>query len=87
MKFSTLGKQKPNFAFKKAPRKGNQKVPQKRFHAHYYLDGHSGIDNLNFINFKQCRIHEQLRKRKTFWQHRLKIFYPIGLNENEMYLY
>ena len=48
----TLGKQKPNFAtgstitkVNRAFRKGNQKVPQKRFHAHYCLDGHIGIDD------------------------------------------
>ena len=29
----------------RAFRKGNQKVPQKRFHAHYCLDGHSGTDD------------------------------------------
>ena len=25
--------------------------------------------------------HEQLKERKTFWQRRLKTFYPTGLNE------
>ena len=29
-------------------RKGNQEVPQKRFHAHYSLDCHSGIADWNF---------------------------------------
>ena len=32
---------------------GNQKVPQKRFHAHCCLDGHSGIDDLDFVIFEQ----------------------------------
>ena len=52
VEFPTLGKQKPNFAtgstitkVNRAFRKGNQKVPQKRFHAHYCLDGHIGIDD------------------------------------------
>ena len=71
----------------RAFRKGNQKVPQKRFHAHYCLDGHSGIDDWNFVIFEQCETHEQLKERETFWQHRLKTFYPIGLNEKEEYLY
>ena len=44
----TSGKQKPNRAF----RKGNQKVPQKRFRAHYCLDGHSGTNNWNSVIFE-----------------------------------
>ena len=47
----------------RAFRKGNQKVPQKRFHAHYCLDGHSGIDDWNFVIFEQCETHEQLKER------------------------
>ena len=68
-------------------RKGNQKVPQKRFHAQYCLHGHSKIDDWNFVIFEQCETHEQLKERETFWRHRLKTFYPIGLNEKERYLY
>ena len=34
-------------------RKGNQKVPQKCFYAHYCLDGHSGIDDWNFVIFER----------------------------------
>ena len=51
------------------------------------LDGHSGIDDWNFVISEQYEIHEQLKERETFWQHRLKIFYPIVLNEKEDYLY
>ena len=68
-------------------RKGNRKFPQKLFHIHYWLDGHSGIEDWNFVIFEQCEIHAQLKERETFWQHRLKMFYPIGLNEMEGYLY
>ena len=64
----------------RAFRKGNQKVPQKRFHTHYCLDGHSGIDDWNFMIFEQCETHKQLKERETFWQHRLKTFYSIDLN-------
>ena len=71
----------------RAFRKGNQKVPQKRFHAPYCLDGHSGINDWDFVIFEQGETHEQLKERETFWQHRLKIFYPIGLNEKEEYFY
>ena len=77
---TTLGKQKPNFAtgstitkvkIRQPFRKGNQNVPQKRFHAHYCLDGHSGIDDWNFVTFEQFVTHEQLKEREPFWGHRL----------------
>ena len=32
-------------------------------------------------NFKQLKTHKQLKERETFWQHKLKTFYPLGLNE------
>ena len=35
----------------RAFRKDNRKVPQKLFHAHYCLDGHSGIEHWGFVNF------------------------------------
>ena len=61
-------------------RKGNQKLPQTRFHDHYCLD-------LDFTLFDQCETHKQLKEREAFWQHRLKTFYPLSLNEKEEYLY
>ena len=62
--------------------KRNRKVPQKRFQAHYCLDGYSEIDDWDFI-FEQYQTHKQLKERETFWQHRVKSFYPTGLNEKE----
>ena len=53
----------------RAFRKGNQKVPQKRYHAYYCLDGNSGIDDWNFVIFEQRETHEQLKEKETFWQH------------------
>ena len=90
---SYVGKAKTKFRYRfnhykskhRAFRKGNQKVPQKPFHAHYCLDGHRGIDDWNFVIFEQCETHEQFKERETFWQHRLKTFFPIGLNEKEEY--
>ena len=69
----------------RAFRKCNQNFPQKRFHAHYCLNGHFGIDDWIFSIFKECETHEQLKK--AFWQQRLKAFYPISLNEKKEYLY
>ena len=64
-----------------------RKIPQKLFHDHYCLDGHLEIDDWEFTLFEQCEAQKQLKERETFWQHRLKPFYPIGLNEKEEYLY
>ena len=94
MKFLTFGKQKRNFATGSTiikvniehSEKGNQKVPQKRFHAHYFSDGHSGIDDWNFVIFEQYETHELLKERETFNTY-LKPFYPICLNEKEEHLY
>ena len=73
-----VGKSKTKFRYRfnnykskhRAFRKGNQKVPQKRFHAHYCLDGHSRIDDWVF---EQCETHEQSKEMEpfSFWQHRL----------------
>ena len=59
---------------------GNRKISQKLFHIHYCLDGHSGIEDWDFIIFEQRETYPQLKVRQTFWLHGLKIFYPIGLN-------
>ena len=84
-----VGKAKPKFRSRfnnykskhRAFRTGNRKVPQKLFHIHYCLDGHSAIEDWDFVNFEQCETHAQLKEREAFWQHRLKTFYRIGLNE------
>ena len=95
VKSLTLGKRKPNFVIVliiiivniKHLKKGNRKVLQKLFHTHYCLDGYSGTEDWDFVLFEQCETHAQLKERETFWQHRLKTFYPIDLNEKEEYLY
>ena len=68
-------------------RKGKQNVPQKRFHSHYIQDCHRGIDDWEVTLFEKCETHKQLKERETFWQHKLKTFYPLGLNEKEEYLF
>ena len=90
-----VGKAKTKFRYRfsnykgipRAFRKGNRKIPQKLFHDHYYLHGHLGIDDWDFTLFEQCETHKQLKERETFWQHQLKTFYLLGLNEKEEYLY
>ena len=36
--------------------------------------------------FEKYETHKQLKERETFWQNKLKTFYPLGLNEREEYL-
>ena len=57
-----------------------RKVSQQRFHERYGQHSHNEID-------EQCKTCEQLKEKKTFWQYRLKMFYPYGLNEKKEYLY
>ena len=45
--------------------KGNSKVPQKRFHTHYFLVGHCGNDDWDFVIFEQCETHEELKEKET----------------------
>ena len=64
--------------------KGKQNVTQKRFHSHYIQDCHSGIDDWKVTLFEKCETHKE---RETFWQHKLKTFYPLGLNKKEEHLF
>ena len=92
---SYVGKARTKFRYRfnnykskhRAFRKGNRKIPQKLFHDHYCLDVHFGIDDCDFTLLEQCETHKQLKERETFWQHQLKTFYPLGLNEKQEYLY
>ena len=45
-------------------RKGNQKIPQRRFHNHC-LDGHLGIGDWDFILSEQCERRNQLKEKET----------------------
>ena len=68
------------------PYRKKHKVSQKRFHEHGQ-HSHNGIDDWQFTLTEQCETQEQLKERETFWQQRLKTFYPYGLNEKKEYLY
>ena len=63
------------------------KVQQQRFHEHYGQQCHNEIDDWQFTLIEQYKIHEQLIEMGTFWQRRLKTFYPDGLNEKKEFLY
>ena len=56
--------------------KKKRKVSQQRFHEHYGQHSYNGIDDWQFTLIGQCETHERLKERETFWQHRVKTFYP-----------
>ena len=51
---------------RRAFRKGNQRVPQRRFNAQYCLDGHSEINNWEFLFLSNMKHISSLRKEKAF---------------------
>ena len=67
--------------------KGKQNVPPKRFHSHHIQDCHRCIDDWEVTLFGKCKTHKQLKERESFWQHKLKTFYALRLNEREEYLF
>ena len=46
-----------------------------------------GVDDWEAILFEKCETHKQHKERETFWQHRLKIFYPLGPSEKKRIFY
>ena len=90
MKFPILVKRKPNSVISLMIIKVNIECLEwviGKFLRNYCLDGHSSIEDLGFLYFKQWESHVQLKERETFWQHRLKTFYLINLNVMKEYLY
>ena len=67
MKLLKLEKEKPSFVVglifikvNRVFRRGNQKVSEKLCHTHYCFDGHSGIEDWDFVIFELCQTHLQL---------------------------
>ena len=58
------------------PLKKKRKVSQQRLHEHYGQYSHNGIDDWQFTLIEKCQMHEELKERETFWQHRRKILNP-----------
>ena len=80
-----VGKAKTKFRYYKfnnykskhrAFRKDNRKFPQKLFNTHYCLDGHSCIEDWDFVIFGQCEHMYNWRKEKHFGNIDLKRFIP-----------
>ena len=63
--------------------KTKKRETQKLSHGHYIQDDHEGKDDWQFMLNDQCTTNADLRKKEVYWQHRLKTFFPNGLNERE----
>ena len=64
----------------------------RTYHRSFFIETtlkncHTGIDDWEVTLFEKCETDKQLKERETFWQHKLKSFYPISLNEKEEYLF
>ena len=90
-----VGKAKTKFCFRfnnykskhRFFRKEKQNVPQKGFHSHHVQDCYKVIDDWEVTLFEKCERHKQLKEKETFWQHKLKIFHALSINEKEKYFF
>ena len=58
-----------------------KKVPQASFHKHFRQRGHRGKEDWEFILIDEGADEISLRKKESFWQHKLNSFKPEGLNK------
>ena len=56
----------------------------KKFNSHFAEVNHDGEDDWEVRLIDQTDNVEELRKRKSFWQHELDTSQPNGLNESEV---
>ena len=61
------------------PKKCN--VYQEQFHRHFNYEGHNGIEDWKITITDRAEKVLELRRRESYWQHRLDTFIPDGLNE------
>ena len=61
------------------PKKYN--VYQEQFHRHFNYEGHNGIEDWKITIMDRDENVFALRRRESYWQHRLDTFIPNGLNE------
>ena len=61
------------------PKKCN--VYQEQFHRHFNYEGHNGIEDWKITIIDRAENVLELRRRESYWQHRLYTFIPNGLNE------
>ena len=56
-----------NYKTKYRPfKKRSQKASHKLFHKHYCRDGHTAIDDCDFLLFERCEMYKNLKERNMF---------------------
>ena len=65
----------------------NKKVKQESFHAHFAEGFHQGESDWEVILIDQGVSVDDVRRRESYWQHKLDAFQPNGLNEREVALF
>ena len=61
------------------PRKCN--VYQEEFHRHFNSEGHNGMEDWKMTIIDRAENVLELRRRESYWQHKLDTFIPNGLSE------
>ena len=73
-------------------RKGNnslhigKSIPQANLFSHFAQHGHNGFDDWSFVLIDQAFNEKQLRQKECFWQYKLDVFEPKGLNDRDVQL-
>ena len=62
-------------------------IKKESFHAHVAEGLHQGESDLKVRLIDQGVSVDDVRRRKSFWQHELDTFQPNGLNEREVALF
>lgn len=61
-------------------------VIQASFHSHFKQPNHNGMEDWSFTFIDQAENLPSLRRKESFWQHKLNTFQPNGLNERDVTL-
>ena len=59
-------------------------VSQAALHAHFAQPDHNGIKDMSFKIIDCADNLTEIKKRESFWQHKLKTFIPNGLNSRDV---
>ena len=54
---------------------------QEQFHSDFNSEGHNGMEDWKITIFDRAENVLKLRRRESYWQHRLDMFISNGLNE------
>ena len=65
----------------------NKKVKQESFHAHFTEGLHQGESDWGVRLIDQRFSVDDVRRRKSYWQHERDTFQPNGLNERQVPLF